>query len=105
MLGYHVHEKAVLGVTVTSALTALASKRSAGEYLMLVITATYALFPLLEGAAEHPLKVSCSRPTQQCSLVFIVDVTHVRGIEVRPALVCAPEIWKWAFLGSSEPSI
>lgn len=68
MLGYHVHEKAVLGVTVTAALTAQASRRSAGEYLFLVILSTYALFPLLQGAAEYPVKVTTSFPQQSSCL-------------------------------------
>ena len=57
MLGYHVHEKAILGVTVTAALTALTSRRSAWQYLFLVTVSTYALFPLLQGLAEYPVKV------------------------------------------------
>lgn len=62
MLGYHVHEKAVLGVSIPAALTAVASRRSAGEYLFLVILSTYALFPLLQDMAEYPVKVRRALP-------------------------------------------
>ena len=58
MLGYHVHEKAVLAVTVPAALGAVADRRAAGEYLFLATVSTYALFPLLFTAAEYPIKVS-----------------------------------------------
>jgi len=57
MLGYHVHEKAALGITIPAALTALASRRSAQQFVLLVIVSTYALFPLLLGLAEYPIKV------------------------------------------------
>ena len=57
MLGYHVHEKAALGITIPAALTALASRRQAQEYVLLVAISTYALFPLLTGLAEYPIKV------------------------------------------------
>ena len=58
MLGYHVHEKAVLVVTVPAAVSAVANRRAAGEYIFLTTVSTYALFPLLFTAAEYPIKVS-----------------------------------------------
>lgn len=58
MLGYHVHEKAVLAVTVPAALGAVADRRAAGEYIFLATVSTYALFPLLFTATEYPIKVS-----------------------------------------------
>jgi len=57
MLGYHVHEKAALGITIPAALTAASSGRNAQEYVLLVGASTYALFPLLLGPAEYPIKV------------------------------------------------
>jgi hypothetical protein len=59
MLGYHVHEKAALGIVVPAALTAVANRKSARDFVLLVIVSTYALFPLLLGLAEYPIKV-CS---------------------------------------------
>ena len=65
MLGYHVHEKAVLAVSIPAALTAVASKRAAGEYLFLIVISTYALFPLLQGMAEYPVKVGTKPENMQ----------------------------------------
>ena len=67
--GWHVHEKAVLMVAaplgVATALDAAdpatspdAFARRAGEFVFLTVTGTYALFPLLSGPREWPIKVA-----------------------------------------------
>ena len=57
MLGYHVHEKAILTVLIPMAVDAADGPSSAKEYLIASSVGTYALFPLLFTAQEYPIKV------------------------------------------------
>lgn len=57
MFGYHVHEKAILNVTVLSVAGALRSKVTAAEYVVLSTAGHVGLMPLLFTAAEYPIKV------------------------------------------------
>ncbi|PRW44369.1 putative dolichyl pyrophosphate Glc1Man9 c2 alpha-1,3-glucosyltransferase [Chlorella sorokiniana] len=62
MLGYHVHEKAILMVTVPLAVMAAAGlmpdgRRAAADFLFLSTVGTYSLFPLLFEPEEYPIKV------------------------------------------------
>jgi alpha-1,3-glucosyltransferase len=61
MAGYHVHEKAILLVTVLLALEAADGPRPAGLYLFLSTLGHYALTPLLFTRAEYPIKVTTPR--------------------------------------------
>eukprot|EP00884_Botryococcus_braunii_P019288 jgi/Botrbrau1/6042/Bobra.0042s0025.2 len=58
MAGYHVHEKAILLVTVLLALDAADSARHAGLYLYLSSLGHYAVTPLLFTRAEYPIKIA-----------------------------------------------
>ncbi|KAL4420176.1 hypothetical protein ABPG77_008312 [Micractinium sp. CCAP 211/92] len=61
MLGYHVHEKAILMVTVPLGLLAIAgllpSSAAAGDFLFLNTVGTFSLFPLLFEPREYPIKL------------------------------------------------
>ena len=57
MMGFHVHEKAVLTVLIPMALNAADNRTAASEYLLASTVGTYALFPLLFTAQEYPIKV------------------------------------------------
>lgn len=57
MAGYHVHEKAILLVTVLLALDAADSAANAGLFLYLAGLGHYALTPLLFTRPEYPIKV------------------------------------------------
>lgn len=57
MFGYHVHEKAILNVTVLSVVGALRSRTTAVEYVVLSTAGHVGLLPLLYTAAEYPIKV------------------------------------------------
>ncbi|KAK9812681.1 hypothetical protein WJX72_001802 [[Myrmecia] bisecta] len=57
VFGYHVHEKAILSVTVPLALGAVESRRQAGDYLLLSAAGHAALLPLLFTAQEYPIKI------------------------------------------------
>lgn len=75
MLGYHVHEKAILTVLIPMALYATDSRQAARHYLLLATFGTCALFPLLYGMQEYPIKVSAamrmlSRPAL-CPVPFL----------------------------------
>jgi alpha-1,3-glucosyltransferase len=54
--GYHVHEKAIITATVPLALLAVNSRSWAGDFLLLVSAGHAALFPLLLGWIEAPIK-------------------------------------------------
>ena len=62
MLGYHVHEKAILVVTVPAAINAITDCRAAGNYLFLSTVGTYQLLPLLFTPTEYPIKVGSQMP-------------------------------------------
>jgi alpha-1,3-glucosyltransferase len=68
MVGYHVHEKAALLVTVVFALDALETASNGGLYLYLSTLAHYALLPLLFTPAEYPLKVRTNTLSHPLSL-------------------------------------
>ena len=57
MLGFHVHEKAILTVLIPLALNAADNRVAASEYMFVSTVGTYALFPLLFTAQEYPIKV------------------------------------------------
>ena len=58
MFGYHVHEKAILMVTVPMALEALRSQQHSRQYFVLSTVGHVALMPLLFTEQEYPIKVS-----------------------------------------------
>ena len=58
MFGYHVHEKAILMVTVHMALAAADSQWNARQYFVLSTVGHVALMPLLFTEQEYPIKVS-----------------------------------------------
>ncbi|KAK9812084.1 hypothetical protein WJX73_004950 [Symbiochloris irregularis] len=58
MLGYHVHEKAVLTVLIPLAMAAGDSIEAAREFMFVSLVGTYALFPLLFTWQEYPIKVA-----------------------------------------------
>jgi alpha-1,3-glucosyltransferase len=57
MLGWHVHEKAILLTVIPLGLFACDSVRDAKTFLFLSIVGHYSLFPLLFRPTEAPLKV------------------------------------------------
>lgn len=57
MCGWHVHEKAILMVTVPLALSALESLSEARTFVFLSTVGTVSLFPLLFRPAELPIKL------------------------------------------------
>ena len=67
LLGFHVHEKAILMVVVPMALNAADSPWAAGEYLYAAVLATYSLFPLLFTPTEYPIKVGRVLPVMHAS--------------------------------------
>eukprot|EP00887_Chlorella_sp_A99_P001593 scaffold8.g1593.t1 len=56
MLGYHVHEKAVLMVILPAAAMAVGSCAAAADFLFLSTLGTYSLFPLLFRPEEYAIK-------------------------------------------------
>ena len=57
MFGYHVHEKAILMVTIPMALAATESKGNARQYAVMSTVGHVALMPLLFTEHEYPIKV------------------------------------------------
>ncbi len=57
MLGYHVHEKAILVAILSYALDLAKSPQSARTYLRLSIVGHYSLLPLIFMRKEYTLKV------------------------------------------------
>ena len=71
MFGYHVHEKAILMVTIPMALTAADSQAHARHYFLTATVGHVALMPLLFTEQEYPIKVRTSQArsilqTAQC---------------------------------------
>ena len=60
MLGYHVHEKAILVVILSLALDLAKSQTSACIYQRLGIVGHYSLLPLVFDRKEYVLKVGCA---------------------------------------------
>lgn len=58
MFGYHVHEKAILMVTIPLAMAAADSQQSARQFLVLSTAGHVALMPLLFTEQEYPIKAS-----------------------------------------------
>ena len=58
MFAYHVHEKAILMVTVPMAMLAADSQQSARQCFVLSTAGHVALMPLLFTEQEYPVKVS-----------------------------------------------
>lgn len=58
MFGYHVHEKAILMVTIPMAMTAADTRQNARQYFVLSTAGHVALMPLLFTEQEYPVKVS-----------------------------------------------
>ncbi len=59
--GYHVHEKAILMVTIPMALVAADSKDRARQYFVMSTVGHVALMPLLFTEQEYPIKVGVLR--------------------------------------------
>jgi len=57
MFGWHVHEKAILMVTVPLGLLAANSEKDAKQYLFMATVCHYSLFPLLFHSTETPIKI------------------------------------------------
>ena len=57
MLGYHVHEKAVLLAILPLALDTSNGATGARQFILLSVTGQYALLPLLFARNEYPIKV------------------------------------------------
>ena len=57
MFGYHVHEKAILMVTIPMAMAAADSWQSTRQYFVLSTAGHVALMPLLFTEQEYPVKV------------------------------------------------
>lgn len=66
MVGYHVHEKAILMVILPLALDAVSSRSAARMFITLSVTGHYALLPLLFTRSEHPVKVKHSNERWRC---------------------------------------
>ena len=64
MLGYHVHEKAILMAIIPAGMLAADSVADAKVYLMMSIVGHISLFPLLFEVRELPLK-------------FILSLLHI----------------------------
>ena len=58
LIGYHVHEKAILVILVPYALLVFSDVQSAKDYLFLSVLGTYSLFPLLFEPQEFLIKVT-----------------------------------------------
>ena len=56
MLGYHVHEKAILVPLIPLALITSESTCAASLFLQISAAGLYALLPLFTGSSELPLK-------------------------------------------------
>lgn len=66
MFGYHVHEKAILTVTIPLSLQAVQSRGDASLYIVLSTVGHVALMPLLFTAPEYPIKVYCKPASVTC---------------------------------------
>lgn len=74
MLGYHVHEKAVLMVSVPLGVLVAAGRMpggraAAGDFLFLSTLGTYSLFPLLFEPQEYAIKVRWWAAVEWCGVV------------------------------------
>jgi alpha-1,3-glucosyltransferase len=78
MFGYHVHEKAILNVTVLSVAGALRSKTTAAEYVVLSTAGHVGLMPLLFTAAEYPIKLLLVAGHTLGSFVLLSRRVHSR---------------------------
>ena len=58
MLGYHVHEKAILMALLPLALDTVGSAQAARSFILLSMTGHYSLLPLLFSPNEYPIKVT-----------------------------------------------
>jgi alpha-1,3-glucosyltransferase len=78
MLGWHVHEKAILMVTVPLALIALDSVAAARTYFFIATVGHFALFPLLFRPEETPLKaiLLCTHSYLAFHLLSLRSRTH-----------------------------
>lgn len=74
LVGFHVHEKALLVPAIVSALLAFQSRAGARMYLRLSFLAAFAVFPLLPGPELRPLKASTllSFPCAFCRSCLLV---------------------------------
>lgn len=79
MLGYHVHEKAVLVPMVCLALLARSRPAAAALYLHLAAVGVICLFPLLTGLRELPLKVFMYLSYLALSWLCLADVLEVQS--------------------------
>jgi len=71
MLGYHVHEKAILTAVVPLGLACLDTALDAKIYLLVSWVGHYSLFPLLFEAREEPIKVAMFLVHLVASLVLL----------------------------------
>ena len=81
MFGYHVHEKAILMVTIPMALTAADARQHARQYFILSTVGHVALMPLLYTEQEYPIKVNSSlscHHCQSCSSSCIIYSAYLR---------------------------
>ena len=76
VFGYHVHEKAILMVTIPMALTAADSRQRARDYFMMSTIGHVALMPLLYTGEEYPIKVNSMPPLSLCSFSCIVSCAN-----------------------------
>ncbi|XP_065176857.1 probable dolichyl pyrophosphate Glc1Man9GlcNAc2 alpha-1,3-glucosyltransferase [Sycon ciliatum] len=73
LFGWHVHEKAIILITIPMSLLAIEQAAVARIYLLLSITGHYSLFPLLFQPAETPIKVL---------LLLLVSIWSIRCVKV-----------------------
>ena len=66
MFGYHVHEKAILMVTIPLAMAAADSQIDARQYFVLSTAGHVALMPLLFTEQEYPIKASSAASAHTC---------------------------------------
>ena len=97
MLGFHVHEKAVLTVLIPMALHAVDDHQAARRYMLLSTAGTYALFPLLFELREYPIKVTvlteaCASVHGHASSAGLCPCAHLIHIAPSPGSLNGPRL-------------
>ncbi|XP_033109039.1 probable dolichyl pyrophosphate Glc1Man9GlcNAc2 alpha-1,3-glucosyltransferase [Anneissia japonica] len=74
MFGWHVHEKAIILITIPLSLLAVESYRDAQIFLLLTTVGHYSLFPLIFKPAEAPIKLCLLLLSTLISLITLSNI-------------------------------
>ena len=98
--GFHVHEKAILLVTVLLGMDAVSSAQSSADYIFISVVGHYALLPLLFTQPEYPIKVPQSVSYPPCSAIIVHVECTGSVCNAETAMPVQVLIWILTSLGS-----